>query len=143
MQNISSYSREMTTGYPGATSLVSKALISAGIFVLTIWSVSLFSNGSAYSDTPATSDASTLHYDETSFKVPPPDARVTPGILEIYQWEPDCPLAGTKALSLNGTHTYASRKSKRMTRREAEERGYRPCIYCIEIVFWRAARPLR
>ena len=140
MQNISSYSREIASGYPGASSLVSKALISAGIFVLTIWSVSLFSNGSAYSDTPATPDASTLHFDATPFNVPSPNAQVTPGLLEIYQWEPDCPLAGSKLLSLNDTHPHTSHKNRRMTRRVAEKSGYSPCVFCADIEFWRAVR---
>ena len=143
MQNISSYSSEMSSGYSGASSVISKALISAGIFVLTIWSVSLFANGSAHSDTPATSGVSTLQFDETSFNVPSPDAPVTCSLLEIYQWEPDCPLAGAKVLSQYETHSHPSHKNSRMTRREAEKRGYRPCVYCTEIAFWRAARQVK
>ena len=149
MQSIYSHSHERIAEYSAIEPAVqfspgfgAKALISTGILILTIWSVSLFSDSSAHSDTslpPSTRMDTEAYSEEELHNVPSAATRVNCSAMRFYHWQPDCPLMTARAFDATpplGGH----RKDQSATRREAELYGYRPCVYCAEIEYWRARR---
>ena len=121
-----------------------RALISAGMLVLTVWAVSVFSDGgNAYSDTsapqPVAASASMAniafsHSENPPLKPPPFNRRVVCSPMGMYHWHRDCPLG--RGVSV--PHVSPVADAQRVTRREAELQNYHPCVYCAEIQHWRA-----
>lgn len=119
-----------------------KALISAGILILTIWSVSLFSGSSAHSDPSLPSLRmmdTTAYFESEPHNVPSAATQVNCSPMRFYHWQPDCPLTAARSpvATLNRD---GQGNDQRSTRREAELNGYHACVYCAEIEYWRARR---
>lgn len=120
------------------------AFISAGLLVLTIWSVSLIAERlpqvhaqESLRENPAAlvSALPAAQPEEDTTPLPANDVLVVTKGMGIYHWQRDCPLA--YARSRRG-ETHRGPKTSRTTRRSAELRGLFPCRYCSEIEYWRA-----
>lgn len=120
-------------------------LISAGLLIITIWSVSLLAKRepaiSISEAAPASNIMVAARPDTGNMQLPSSSTRVLGGELGLYHWNKDCPLANARSLK-PGRHNQGShRKQVYMTRLDAELRGLRPCNYCGEIEFWRGRKP--
>lgn len=115
----------------------STAMISAGILILAIWSVSQIS----IRDLLRMPQNTVASHSSLVENRPEINATVRTGALGIYHWKPDCPLANGPSLR-SATDHYVPRSLKKvhlLKRRDAEFQGQRHCSYCAEIDFWRAS----
>jgi len=141
--------------YSGATSdnriqpgVGARALVSAGMLVLTVWTVSLFSDGSnAYSDTSASQpvaapvslvNISSEQAEDKPLDLPPLNSKVICSKMRMYHWQRDCPLNSATSLRHPSRTDDVNRQEQHLTRRAAELQNYYPCRYCVEIKEWRA-----
>jgi hypothetical protein len=81
--------------------------------------------------------APAAHNDNGTRNLPALNEVVTASSLGVYHWEPDCPLATMQSLRKDHRGYSPRHQGIRLSRREAELRGYRPCPYCEEIEYWR------
>ena len=157
MQSTSSYSpllhHETVAEYSAASSapetlpnLGATALIGVGVFLLAIWSLSMMAGYKAHSavaSSPSSIVAASAYSDDVLLDLPPSFMPVACDRRAFYHWQSDCPLSKSFPRQSPVMHNIVHHKDRWMTRRKAELAGYKPCVYCAEINFWRTWRNLQ
>jgi hypothetical protein len=114
-------------------------LISAGVLILAIWSVTLVSKQLTIERSGLAAQAPVFAQgvaDNTDSDILPTHMTVRRGPLDLYHWTPDCPLENARSLR-TGSNRPVEFARTTLTRRDAELKGLRPCGYCLEIDFWK------
>ena len=116
-------------------------LISAGILILAIWSVTLIFKRDSIGRSNLAVQATVLAQpasQEGEVKGPP-TSLVRSGPLGLYHWNPRCPLENARSRRSHSAKRVTCTRN-RLTRREAELKSLRACPYCQEIGYWQMVK---